>query len=172
MKNSCLVLKILVILVFFFVVGAIPARECIAFSNSGSVVTKPALTENKPVLVGKKMVKIVATKQKAKSTKDITGLDEALKSGVPVIIKLGSDKCNPCRAMNPIIKELAVEQDGKAVFLALDVYQNREMAGKYGVRVIPTVIYFDKHGEPKGKTEGFMNKEQLLKEVDELSLNK
>ena len=103
---------------------------------------------------------------------DIDNLDEALKAGVPVIVKLGSDKCIPCRAMNPIIKELAVEQDGRAVFLALDVYQNRELAGKFSVRVIPTVIFFDKHGKPKAKKEGFMNKMQLLKAIDELGLNK
>lgn len=109
---------------------------------------------------------------KTKSTKGIVKLDEALKAGVPVIVKLGSDKCIPCRAMNPIIKELAAEQDGKAVFLALDVYQNRELAGKFSVRIIPTVIFFDKHGKPRAKKEGFMNKMQLLKAVDELGLTK
>ena len=107
-----------------------------------------------------------------RATKDIVTLSEALRAGVPVIVKLGSDKCIPCRAMNPIIKELAAERDGKAVFLALDVYQNRELAGKFSVRIIPTVIFFDKHGKPRAKKEGFMNKMQLLKAVDELGLNK
>ena len=106
------------------------------------------------------------------TTKNIKTLDEALKTGLPVILKLGSDKCRPCLAMNPIIKELAAEQDGNALFLALDVYQNRELAGKYGVRLIPTVIFFDKQGKPKAKKEGFMNKRQLLKAIDDLELNK
>ena len=115
---------------------------------------------------------MLVIKRKVKTTKDISTLNEALRAGVPVIVKLGSDKCIPCRTMNPIIKELAVEQDGRAVFLALDVYQNRELAGKFSVRVIPTVIFFDKHGQPKAKKEGFMNKMQLLKAIDELGLNK
>ena len=87
-------------------------------------------------------------------------------------MKLGSDKCIPCRKMNPIIKELAAEQDGRAVFLALDVYQNRELAGKYSVRLIPTIIFFDKHGKARARKEGFMDKMQLLRAIDELGLNK
>jgi thioredoxin 1 len=108
----------------------------------------------------------------APKTPDNKTLDAALRSGLPVVVKLGSDKCIPCRKMNPIIKELAAEQAGKIVFLALDVYQNRALAGKFGVRLIPTVIFFDKHGKPKAKKEGFMNKMELLKAVDELGLNK
>ena len=106
------------------------------------------------------------------STKEIKTLDEALKAGVPVIVKLGTDKCIPCRAMNQIIKELAVEQDGKAVFLSLDVYENRELAGQAGVRVIPTILFYDKRGAPRAKAEGGMSKEELLKAIEELGLNK
>ena len=109
---------------------------------------------------------------KIKSTKEINTLDAALKSGVPVILKLGSDKCIPCRKMNPIIAGLSVEQDGKAVFLALDIYKNRDLANKFKVRLIPTLVFFDKTGKVKAKSEGFMSKEQLLKEIEKLGLNK
>jgi len=158
MKNNHASLKLLILIACLFIIGTIPDDENHAFALSGAAVKKPS--------------KIAAKKQKAKTTKDIANLDEALKAGVPVIVKLGSDKCIPCRRMNPIIKELAVEQDGRAVFLALDVYQNRGLAGKFSVRVIPTVIFFDKHGKPKAKKEGFMDKMELLKAVDELELNK
>jgi len=151
-------LKLLVLIACLLVVGTIPDDENHAFAQ--------------PILVVKKPAKMLVIKRKVKTTKDISTLNEALRAGVPVIVKLGSDKCIPCRTMNPIIKELAVEQDGRAVFLALDVYQNRELAGKFSVRVIPTVIFFDKHGQPKAKKEGFMNKMQLLKAIDELGLNK
>ena len=107
-----------------------------------------------------------------KSTKDIKTLDGAFKAGVPVVVKLGSDRCIPCRAMNPIIKELAVEQDGKAIFLSLDVYENRELASQAGVRVIPTILFYDKNGNPKAKSEGGMSREDLLKAIEELELNK
>jgi thioredoxin 1 len=106
------------------------------------------------------------------TTMDIKELDTALKAGVPVIVKLGSDRCIPCRMMNPVMAELAVEQDGKAVFLNLDVYENRELARQAGVRVIPTILFYDKHGKPKAKSEGGMSKEQLLKAIKEMELNK
>lgn len=110
-------------------------------------------------------------KKTAVSTKNIKTLEEALKAGLPVVVKLGSDRCYPCRMMNPTMKELAVEQDGKAVFLNLDVYENRDLAKQVGVMVIPTILFFDKHGKQKGKTEGGMSKEDLLKTIKKLELN-
>jgi thioredoxin 1 len=158
MKNIVFSLKLLVLIACLFIVGTIPDDENHAFAQPALAIQQPA--------------KIAVAKKKVKTTKNIASLNEALKAGVPVILKLGSDKCILCRTMNPIIKELAAEQDGKAVFMALDVYQTRELAGNFSVRVIPTVIFFDKHGKPKAKTEGFMSKDQLLKAVDELGLNK
>jgi len=107
-----------------------------------------------------------------KSTKNIKTLPAALKAGVPVIVKLGSDSCYPCRQMKPILKELTIEQDGKAIFLDLDVYENRKLASQMGVRVIPTILYYDKHGKLKNKSEGGMSKEELLSAIRELGLNK
>jgi thiol-disulfide isomerase/thioredoxin len=107
-----------------------------------------------------------------KSTKGIRTLDAALKAGVPVIVKLGSESCPPCRRMKPIIKELAVEQDGKAIFLDIDIYENRQLASQMNVRLIPTILYYDKHGKLKTKSEGFMSKEELLKAIKDLGLNK
>lgn len=107
-----------------------------------------------------------------KSTKNIKTLSAALKAGVPVIVKLGADSCPPCRRMKPILKELAVEQDGKAIFLDIDVYENRPLASQMQVRVIPTIIYYDRRGKMKTKSEGFMNKEELLKAIDTLGLRK
>jgi thioredoxin 1 len=158
MKNSYAPLKVLVFIACLFVVMAIPDDEHHALAQSGIAIKKP--------------VKVTTVKRKAKTAREIASLDEALKTGLPVILKLGSDKCRPCLAMEPIIKELAAEQDGQAVFLALDVYQNRDLANKYGVRLIPTVVFFDKHGRPKAKKEGFMDKTELLKAVADLELNK
>ena len=74
--------------------------------------------------------------------------------------------------MKPIIKELVKEQDGKIIFLDLDIYENKDLTKKYEVRLIPTILFFDKKGNLKKKTEGFMDKAALLKEVDSLKLNK
>ncbi|MFH1387512.1 MAG: thioredoxin family protein [bacterium] len=148
-------LRIIVLLTILFIIGTIPDKEDHAFALSNVVVKKPA--------------GMMAAKKKVKSTKDIKSLEEALKAGVPVMVKLGSDKCIPCRMMNPVIKELAVEQDGRAIFLILDVYENRELARQAGVRVIPTILFYDKHGKPRAKSEGGMSKDDILKAVKDLN---
>jgi len=107
-----------------------------------------------------------------KSTQDIKDLRTALKAGVPVIVKLGADWCSPCRAMKPIIKQLAEEQNGKAVFLDLNIEEYRALAREFKVMLIPTVIFYDKHGKPRSQHVGFMSKEELLKEIIRLELNK
>lgn len=153
-------LNIYLVVAFLAVISLIPDEESLVVAS-----TRPM----------KKNLNVATTKRfvvKKKSTKDITTLEEALKAGVPVVVKLGSDWCYPCRMMKPIIKELAVEQDGKAIFLDLDVYKHKEMAKAFEVRVIPTIIFYNKHGEPRAKKEGFMSKEQLLKAIEDLELNK
>ncbi len=99
-------------------------------------------------------------------------LNAALKSGKPVIVKLGSDKCVPCRAMSKTMTEMSKERAGKEIYLSLDVYANRELAQAAGVRLIPTILFYDKNGKPKAKHEGQMRKDQLLKAIDDLKLNK
>lgn len=102
--------------------------------------------------------------------KDVKTLDQALKAKVPIVVKLGSDSCYPCRQMKPVLAQLSVEQKGKMVFLDLDIYKNRDLAQKFKVRVIPTLIYYDRSGKVKGKTEGAMSKEQLMKTIKDLKL--
>jgi thioredoxin 1 len=107
-----------------------------------------------------------------KHTKDIKDIKSAFKSGVPVVVKLGTDWCPPCQKMKPILEALSKEQDGKAIFLVINIDKDRELAGKYKVRLIPTILFFDKRGSLKLRTEGFMSKEELLNKIKELKLNK
>ena len=116
------------------------------------------------------VIKPIKAKTSIIKTKNIKTLDQALKAKVPIVVKLGSDSCYPCKMMKPVLAQLSVEQDGKIVFLDLDIYQNRALAKEFQVRVIPTLIYYDKQGKVKGKTEGGMTKEQLLKTIKDLKL--
>jgi len=92
------------------------------------------------------------------TSKDIA---EAAARGVPVVVKIGSDKCVPCREMNPVMAELAAHYQGKVLFLMVDVYKNQDLAARYGVKVIPTLIFIDRSGKAVGYTEGFQSVEAM-----------
>jgi len=67
---------------------------------------------------------------------------EVLKSDLPVIVDFWAAWCGPCRMIAPIMEDLASEYDGKVKIGKLDVDENQQIAVKYGVRSIPTVLFF------------------------------
>ena len=92
---------------------------------------------------------------------------EVLKAKGLVLVDFFATWCGPCRMMAPIIEELAGEYEGKAKIGKLDVDQSPEMAEKYGVQSIPTLIFF-KDGEVVDNLLGFQSKENLTKKLDSL----
>lgn len=90
---------------------------------------------------------------------------EALKSNLPVVVDFWAEWCGPCRMIGPIIEELADTFDGKAKVGKLNVDENPQVAMKYGVRSIPTVLFI-KNGEVADKVIGAVSKTVF---VDKLS---
>jgi thioredoxin 1 len=90
-----------------------------------------------------------------------------LKSDKPVIIDLWAEWCGPCRMLGPIIEEMAVEFEGKAVIGKLDVDNNPETTTRYGVRNIPTILFI-KNGEIVDKQVGAVQKNVLVKKLEAL----
>lgn len=85
------------------------------------------------------------------------------KKGV-VVVDFGAEWCGPCRALAPIIDELATEMEGKVTIGKLDVDQNKEASLKYGIRNIPTILFF-RDGELVEKHTGSATKSMLEEKI-------
>lgn len=78
-------------------------------------------------------------------------------------IELGADKCIPCRQMQPIMKEIAVEYPDQVLVVFYDVWKNPAPAEYYKIQLIPTQVFIDKRGNELFRHVGFFPKEEILK---------
>lgn len=93
---------------------------------------------------------------------------ETLKNGnLPFVVDFWATWCGPCRMIAPIIEELAREYDGKIVVGKCDVEENDEIAAEFGIRNIPTILYF-KGGQMVDKTVGVLSKAKLEEKFQSL----
>ena len=96
---------------------------------------------------------------------DATFEEEVLKSDVPVVVDFWAPWCAPCHVIAPILEELAADYDGRAVLAKLDVDQNMDTAGRYGIMSIPTMIIF-KNGEEVERMVGTRPKKAIAERLD------
>lgn len=89
-------------------------------------------------------------------------------AGLPRMVDFGADKCIPCKQMAPILAELKTEYAGKATIEFIDVWKNPGAGEPYGVRIIPTQIFFDREGKEVWRHEGFLPKAEIVGRLKEL----
>ncbi len=90
---------------------------------------------------------------------------EVIKSDIPVLVDYWAEWCGPCKAIAPVLEEVAESYAGKVKICKVDVDNNKEAAEKYGIRGIPTLMVFKDGGNTATKV-GALSKAQLEEFVD------
>jgi thioredoxin 1 len=119
-------------------------------SSSGLAANSPADQSNPPIWAVKGEVLVT------------NRLDIDFSKYLVTFIELGADRCIPCKAMQPIMKEIAREHAGKIQVVFYDVWKDPAPARKYGIQLIPTQVFIDRTGKEVFRHVGFFSKEDIL----------
>jgi len=90
---------------------------------------------------------------------------------LPRLVDLGAGKCIPCKMMAPILEELRRDYKDRFEVVFLDVWENPNAGKQYGIRMIPTQIFYDAAGQERFRHEGFFSKEDILAKWKQLGVN-
>lgn len=81
--------------------------------------------------------------------------------GMVTMVDLGANSCVPCKMMAPILEKLQKEYEGRAAIVVIDVWKDKSQSKKYGIRAIPTQIFYDKEGKETYRHTGFMSENAI-----------
>jgi thioredoxin 1 len=99
------------------------------------------------------------------------GPPEAPVIGLVNLVDLGSDYCLPCKMMAPIVTKLEKDYKGKAAVVYIDVEKFPDQAKRFGIRVIPTQIFYDKKGKEAYRHEGFLSEKDIIAQFKKMGVN-
>ena len=94
-------------------------------------------------------------------------IDEILASPLPVVIDFWATWCGPCRMLAPTVEEIASEYEGRAIVAKCNVDDCEELADRFGIRNIPTLLYF-KGGQLVNRSAGLVPKKDISAGLDSL----
>ncbi len=90
--------------------------------------------------------------------------------GIVTMIDLGAKTCIPCKMMVPILEKIEKDYKGKAAIIFIDVWKNRDQAGRFGIRSIPTQIFFDQQGKEVYRHIGFMSEKAIVNQLKKMGV--
>lgn len=90
--------------------------------------------------------------------------------GKVTMVDIGAKKCIPCKMMAPIMEKLEKAYEGKAHIVFIDVWENRDQAPRFGIKAIPTQIFFNENGEEVWRHEGFLEEKTIVDRLTEMGV--
>jgi thioredoxin 1 len=90
--------------------------------------------------------------------------------GKVTMVDLGAASCIPCKMMAPILDKLEKQYRGRAVVVFIDLRYDREAAQRFGIRAIPTQIFFDKKGQEVYRHMGFLSEEAIVAQLQSMGV--
>jgi thioredoxin 1 len=105
--------------------------------------------------------------EKSRAEADV-GSQQAAK--LPMLVDLGKGTCIPCKKMKPILEQLTKEYEGRAIVKFIDLRYEPQAARQYGVRLIPTQIFYDSEGNEVYRHQGFMDKKSIEMKFAEMGV--
>lgn len=119
----------------------------------------------------KKGVVTLSSKEFKTKVYDISAKNPEYLGSKPAIVDFYASWCGPCRAISPVLEELAKEYGDKIVIYKVDVDASRDIAQAFGIRSIPAVLFIPMKGEAQ-MTVGGRSKEDFKKQIDTILLGK
>ncbi len=90
--------------------------------------------------------------------------------GMVTMVDLGAETCIPCKMMAPIIAQLQIDYAERAAIVFIDVKKNAEAIQTFGLKAIPTQIFYDKEGNEQFRHVGFMDKDSIVAILDKMGV--
>jgi thioredoxin 1 len=88
--------------------------------------------------------------------------------GMVTMIDLGATECVPCKMMAPIMEKMEKKYQGKAAIVFIDVWKNRDQVSRFGIRAIPTQVFYDATGREVSRHVGFMSEAAIVEQLTKL----
>ena len=102
---------------------------------------------------------------KIKAVSDASFDSDVIKASQPVLVDFWAEWCGPCKALSPILDDIAIEYDGRVTIAKVNVDENMQTPPKYGIRGIPTMLLF-KDGAVEATKVGALSKTELSAFID------
>jgi len=91
--------------------------------------------------------------------------------GMVTMLDLGATQCIPCKMMAPIMEKMEKAYRGKAAIVFIDVWKHHDQVQRFGIRAIPTQIFFNEKGEEVFRHVGFMSEKEIVNQLSTMGVN-